>query len=561
MHKLTIAMLTEIPLDPPNLLRALRRRVPMLASAAIAVVLSAMPLLAQHVGVMSLSTLTGETEERARLGQLLGETNPGGFTLRSPSKLTPDRASWTVGIIAPEVRVIGNSALPYSINEGSLWAGRGWSREVTAGFFIQTDRLRLIIAPTVVSEQNRAFQVIPYPQGLSAPPSTPPRSVWANPFHPLPESIDLPIRFGDQSRRQLDAGQSSLALRFPLVAVGIANQNRWWGPGIRNALTLSSNAPGFPHAFVETPRPVPTRFGTFDVQWIVGRLTESDFFDLDSTNNSRSLSGLAATWSPRGDSGLSIGIARLVMARQSNEAIPIGAAFDILRSVGQPNTDMAKSPAALRRDQITSLFARWAFPGAGFETYAEWARFEEPASLRDLLEFPGHSEGYTVGLQWARKLAGRTAFQLQTEASYLEPDPSLRVRPVATTYTSRAVPQGFTQRGRTLGAAIGPGGSSQWLAADVFAAHWRLGPYLGRIRWDNGTLFEPIVPQFKRQDVSLLAGVRGSAAWQGVRLNVDFAHAARFDYLFQTYVLPTGKTGGIDIANNTLAVTLTTAVP
>jgi hypothetical protein len=238
----------------------------------------------------------------------------------------------------------------------------------------------------------------------------------------------------------------------------------------------------------------------------------------------------------------------------------LSSAFDVFRTVGQPNTDTLAASAAAGRDQIFSLFGRWVFSPAGFEAYLEWARFEEPKSLRDFLDFPGHSEGYTLGFQWARPIAPWTAFRLQGEASYFEPDPSLRLRPVAVTYTSRAVPQGFTNAGETLGAAIGPGASSQWLAGDVFSHDWRLGVYLQRIRWDNGTLFEPIVPQFRRQDVTLLAGLRGSVALYGVNLAIDFAHAARYDYLFQAYVLSPVRTGGIDLLNNTLSVTLSTAL-
>jgi hypothetical protein len=45
-----------------------------------------------------------------------------------------------------------------------------------------------------------------------------------------------------------------------------------------------------------------------------------------------------------------------------------------------------------------------------------------------------------------------------------------------------------------------------------------------------------------------------------VNLAIDFAHAARFDYLFQAYVLSPTKTGGIDLLNNTLSITLSTAL-
>jgi hypothetical protein len=556
MPKLTIAVFTTAPFaaSEPTYLRP-RPITKLLTTVVLIGLLAAPSSQAQQVGASPFVMLGSEGEERARLAQLLGSSSPSGFLLRSPSQLSAAAfpvSGWSVGLIGPIAHAVHNSGLPFSLNDGPLWASRGWNEDVTIGIAITAGSFRLIAAPTVINEENHAFQVIPFPQ--NAPEA---RSVWANPFHPLPESIDLPIRFGDRRRQRLDPGQSSATLDVRGVSIGVATQNLWWGPGIRNAITLSNNAAGFPHAFVQTRGPLRTRAGTFNGQWILGQLTESDFFDRDTANNVRSLSGAAFTWSPPSDSGLTLGAARIVIAPGARGGVPVGAAFDVLRTVGHPYTDTLASASG--RDQLTSVFGRWVFPESGLEAYAEWARFEEPKSFRDYIEYPGHSEGYTLGLQWAHPYAPLGAFQLQTEASYLEPDPSLRLRPVATTYTSRTVPQGFTNRGQTLGAATGPGSSSQWLAADLFAQRWRAGAYLGRIRWDNGVLFEPIVPQFKRQDVTLYAGLRGSASWRGVNLMVDFSHGARFNYLFQAYTLGAVKTGGIDLINNTLSITLSTA--
>lgn len=525
----------------------------------LTLLLAAAPASAQCRSTSSLTGLTSEGDERIRLQQLLDRTPSAGYMIRSASRLSPAADSATATptcvLLLPDVRVVHNSGLPFSLNDGPMWAGRGWNESVTAGVAYSSGSVRLIVAPTFLSEQNEAFQVIPYPKG-----KIPIRSIWANPFHPPPESIDLPLRFGDHAITNLNAGQSSLTVTHSNVSFGLANENLWWGPGIRNAITLSNNAPGFPHLFVGTRKPATTRLGTFDAQWILGELSESSFFDTDPSNDHRSLNGAIVTWTPPQDTVITVGIARLALAAWNGSVFPVGHVLDVLRSAGHADVDTNRSTSP-NRDQITSFFARWLFPSAGFEAYAEWARFEEPRTLRDFLESPAHSEGYTIGLQWAHPLDSARTFQLQTEASYLEPDPSLRVRPVAETYTSRGVPQGFTQDGQALGAAIGPGASSQWLAGDVFAHRWRAGVYLGRIRWDNAVLFEPIVPEFKRQDVSLFAGLRGSVSWRGVNLGLDFTHAARFDYLFQAFVLTAPRTGGIDLINNTVSVTLSSALP
>lgn len=524
-----------------------------------AVVICAPSARSQSLPLGPMVQLGSQSEERARLGQLVGESRTGGYLIRSASSLSARARGDSLRrftIVAPELRVVDNSAIPYSLNDGVLWSGRGMNTLLTAGVLFRMKGLELMIAPQLTTSANLPFQVIPYRQD-----SAPRRSIWANPFHGPASSIDLPLRFGDQPIRRLDAGQSSLTFTVRSVSFGFATENLWWGPGIRNAIVLSSNAPGFPHAFVQTAHGIHTRAGTFDAQWIVGRLNESGFFDANASNDARSLSGAVVVWTPPSDSGLSLGMSRTVFAPASSRGFPAGAAFDVLRNVGNPNSGSASDTTAAGPDQLFSLFGRWVFPRAGFEVYGEWARFEQPRSLRDLLLSPGHSQAYTFGLQWARALAPGRRFRLQAEGTYLEPDPSIRVRPVATTYTSRSVVQGYTNRGKTLGASIGPGSSSQWLAADVFGGTGRVGAFAGRIRWDNATLWDPLIPQPKNEDVSLLGGVRASTQFMGVQVLIEYTHAIRLDYLYQDRIAndAVGTHAGVDIANRTLSLTLSAA--
>lgn len=487
-------------------------------------------LVAQRVGMEPLILIGGEGEERRRLEQLVGAPAGDGMLLRSLSRSmpwTPDSSDWRLLILAPELRFVGNSALPLSLNDGALRASRGLNAMLTGGIDMRVGAVRLVVAPQVVAEQNRPFQVIQYPQDPTLP-----RSVWANPFHPLPESIDLPLRFGDRSHTRVEAGQSSLTVRVGPTELGAATENLWWGPGIRNAIVLSNNAAGFPHLLARSAEPLRTRVGALEFDVVLGRLSESPYFDLDPSNDRRTVAGAALAWRPPGSTGLQLGLSRLRIASKGEH------------------------------DQMSSLYGRWLFAPAGFEAYAEWARFEDPTSLRDLLEYPNHSQGYTMGLQWARPLSMRRTFRLQAEVSYLEPSASLRVRPVLTSYTSSRVPQGFTQRGEVLGASIGPGSSSQWLAGDVFAPNWRLGVFGGRIRYDNGVLYEPIVPGFKLQDVSILGGVRASTSYRGIGVSMEFTDTARLNYLYQAYIADAaaGTSGGVDIGNRTLSVTISSAV-
>lgn len=210
------------------------------------------------------------------------------------------------------------------------------------------------------------------------------------------------------------------------------------------------------------------------------------------------------------------------------------------------------------RDQIFGLFARWVFPPSGFEVWGEWARFEEPGGVRDFLQFPQHSQGYTVGLQWVKTGEGDGRLRVQGEISNLEPSATWRHRSVPATYSSRVVPQGYTHRGQVLGAAIGPGASSQWLAFDFFHRRWQAGTFLGRIRWDAGAQYLPVVVPPKREDVSLFWGVRGAAQTGGWLVAAEAGTGVRFNYLFQTFRPDpaTGRAEGVDVANTTLRLSV-----
>lgn len=496
--------------------------------------------------------LAGDLDDQGRLGGLLGLDSLRPQTLRAPSRLLAASPSLITGI-APELFVSSNSNLSFGFNDGPLWQGRGTNLRATTGLIGRWRNVRLVLAPQYVQSSNRAYQVIPYPQ---TGPDSVRRSVWANPFHPAPGGIDYPLRMGEGPIRRLDPGQSSLTVAAGRVEFGVSTENVWWGPGMQSAIVLGPQGPGAPSVFVRTRGPWRTRAGRFDAWLVASALRESAFFDSVSANDQRALGGLAVAWRPPRTTSLEVGAARLVIEAGDPSLASFVAPF---RSVGRPNGPDSLAPGT--RDQLTSFWARWAKPGSGFESWVEWARFEEPASIRDLLLFPGHSQGYTLGLQWARPVTAGTA-RIWAEASYLEPSPSLRLRPVGASYVSNSVVQGFTNRGQMLGAGTGPGSSSQWIGGDWFRRSWRVGASFARIRWDNAAFFTDVVPPEKREDISLLGTVRAGADFRGMHIAADWTHSVRLNYLYQAYLTDpvAGRTAGIDIVNDALTLTITAPV-
>lgn len=394
------------------------------------------------------------------------------------------RLSGAPGWLRPDITIVYNSAMPFSLNDGALWAGRGWNTRVRAGVRARWRRFSLVLAPELVSSENRPFWT---PDTVARPAG---RSAYSTPWHVGTFSIDQPLRFGAQGFTHLDPGQSTLAAQLGDMTVGVSTENEWWGPGIRNAIVLSDNATGIWRGFVRWQR------GNFAARWFLGGLFESRYFDSGPANDRRAITALAATWTP--SANLTLGAARAVYAPLDQWSNIFRHTFDVVRGNG-----------SRERDQVFSLFGRWVFPADGFAVHAEWARNRLPGSLREVLVSPNHTEGYTLGLEVARG-----AVHTEAEVTYLEKSPAYRNLSEETWYTGAAAQQGYTQRGQVIGAAIGPGASSQWLAADYVAPGWRAGLFLGRIRWDNDALYLFPSPIEKRlaHDVSLFGGVR--AHWR-----------------------------------------------
>lgn len=466
-------------------------------------------------------------------------------------------AHMQVLVLEPTLRFTWNSKIPLSLSDGAMWAGRGGNFLFSSGLRIDglggLGPFSLVLAPALVYSQNLPFQVIPD--------STPGRSPYSSPFHHDPFSADLPLRFGDRHLLRIDPGGTSLTIRNDRVAAGVTTENEIWGPGIRNQLVLSANATGVPRIFIRTNKPVRTRIGSIEAKLISGVLTESNFFDNVSANDVRSLNGFLLQLKPAFDSTLNLGIERVVYAPiQSTLTGPLGHALDVFLHwdyIAPPGDQTPDGLANQSADQILAFFARWIFPQSGFEVYGEWARMELPKSLSELLAAWYHTGAYTLGFQWARPRSAHEYLRLQSEITYLEQSRALADRARPDFYTGRVSPQGYTQRGQVVGAAIGPGGSSQWIAIDYIAPSWQLGTYIGRIRWENDALYREIIPTLFKHDVTLLTGLRGALRSRWTDLSFEATFGYRFNYLFQNGFANFGRFRTVDVRNLTLSFAAT----
>jgi hypothetical protein len=497
---------------------------------------------------------------RARLAELRG--GPAFSLIRSTSSLLWGNAGIPDGSVTlpPQIRIVHNSAIPYSANNGGLWSGRGTSSRVGAGAAFKMGRLRIVLAPEVTTSENdsfppRAVNIIPSPAIPAG------RSPFSYPwFANGPYSIDMPLRFGNKRRQQLRPGQSSIFADVRGLAFGFSTENEWWGPGIDNALVLSNNAPGFPHLLLRNSRPLGVRGGDVEFRWLVGGLSESPFFDDTPGNNTRSIASAVVVLRPRVVDNLSIGLARSVIGTSTGwRQIPFRW-LDVLHVGGHPNDgapyDSTLSPGG--RDQLFSIFARWVLPASGAEVYGEWGRLDFPRNLRDLLVEPNRGQAYTLGLQWTRNAFGSGFLHLRVENTSLEQSLALANKFAGVWYTSRRVLQGFTNQGEVLGAAVGPGSSGQVAEVNYFSEGGFFGVEFGRARYSED--IHQVLPMFDylrwcSHDVQLQWGVHGGVATRFGTLSIRSVYQDRLNAYFQGGHGCPRSDGMVDIRNNNLTIT------
>jgi hypothetical protein len=525
----------------------------MLIAAALATALAALPATepkepsdegaSPPCATFEVGPIGSATAELARLAQLTGAApvspqlhlrwssqpevvicqdgraqHPGALEVAAPP------AELKVGVLPIGLRNRYNSASADDRNDGALWAGRGLSTAIEGGFRLRWRFLSATVAPVIAWQQNRDFY---FPLA-----TTTGQSPYANPFNY--GTIDLPVRFGPSAFWTFDPGQSTFRADLWGVAAGISSENLWWGPGQRNSLLMTNSAPGMAHLFLGTSRPVDIWIGWLEAQMVWAKPRDSRWFDTSGTTSPRFFNSLNLGFEPSAIRGLFLGLTRVYvyavppggLTTYQYLGLPLIAPY-LKKSLQTPDNPEGQSPD----NQLTSIYARWVFPGSGLELYGEWGRDDHSWDFKDFVTQPSHSSAGMAGLQKVFPTSSGWVRLVIEAVRTLEVPTNNPPRGVPIFYTHYAETEGYTNRGQMLGAGIGPQGDSQWLAVDYFAGPGWLGGWLERVQ-RNGRWYYDQVHVIRGQDVELALGVRGGWTWPELELNGSLGAAQRYNMNF-----------------------------
>lgn len=431
---------------------------------------------------------------------------------------------------------------PYGWNDGSLIPAAGYQTLFSAGVYAKYSFVSIQLRPEFLFAQNKAFDG--YTQAGNE------TTAWKA-WYVLYNQIDAPERFGTTAYTRILPGQSSIRLTFDPVSFGLSTENLWWGPGIQNSLLMSNTARGFAHLTLNTTRPVNTPAGSFETQVIAGKLNPSGYAPLvpgqdgnmdnlykPKPGDWRYLSGFVFTYHPKWVPGLFLGAARVFqvyhndMGHKIGDYIPFFSSF-LKDSFYDPATGVNSEDAA-RRDQITSVFARWLWTGANAEIYFEYGREDHNWDARDFLLDPEHSRAYTMGFRKIYALNGRPDEQIQVgfETTQLAtPADDVVNRPAGYWYANSQVRAGYTNYGEIIGAGIGPGSGIQTLDMNWVSGLKRLGLQLQRYEHNADLYFKEFPAGEKRRHwVDYSGGVSGDWDFDNILLSASLLYVRQLNY-------------------------------
>lgn len=423
-------------------------------------------------------------------------------------------------LLPVELKQQYNTHHPYGWNDGSMIPAKGYQTQLSFGVFLKKGIISLQLRPEIVFAQNSFFSTFPSEQT---------DSIWASYYNTVLNKIDAPERFGSGKYFRIFPGQSSLRMNYRKISFGFSTENLWWGPGVRNSLLMSNNAPGFPHLSFNSLQPVTSSIGSFEWQLISGELKSSGILPdtsqrlngqslyIPKQNGDRYLNGVVVTWQPKWTKGLFVGFSRVFYQYMSDVASSLNGYLPVFGKFfkgGLPNED------AKKRDQMISFFFRFILPKEKAEFYAEYGRNDHSQNARDFLLEPEHSRAYILGFSKTFENP-KNDVRLFGEITNLQMPSTMLLRAQESWYSHYQVRHGYTNYGQVTGAGIGPGGSSQTIGLQWGKAFNKIGGTIERVVRNNDFYYDAFTPSKQWQKSWADISLNLNKSWLSKRIVYD----------------------------------------
>ena len=418
-----------------------------------------------------------------------------------------------------------NSAYPRGFNDGPVWKGKGLTLESQGGFSGKKGRLSYTLFPIIFFSQNASY--------LQSPIIRTDVSRNAYQFVPDGRNIDWVQRFGDSPFFRFHPGQSEVKMKWGKVITSISTQNYSAGPATHNPIVLGRQGVGFPHLrigsepFDLTIRKLET--GKWELNFLYGLLSESDYFDANSENDQRYFNGMFIAYQPKFLPQMTVAFNRaLYKNTQFFEPWDLLSTIHIFDSGTRGDSINTNDTF----DQLASLSFTWDLPKSGFRAYLEFARNDFSGKLIRFLKEPEHSRAYTIGFEKSVNTASGKEVIISYEHTNLSRNHTFLYQPEPTYYAHHINRQGYTHEGQLLGAGIGPGGNSGHLNVRIVKKDQTIGFLFERIEY-NKDYFVVHIQDRERHNIEYSLGFN----MQRETESVSYGFESILSYNFNRYYI------------------------
>ncbi|MEN9685668.1 MAG: hypothetical protein RLZZ28_1454 [Bacteroidota bacterium] len=425
-----------------------------------------------------------------------------------------------------------NAQLPYEWNQSSMIPAKGYQVLARVGVHAAIGKhISIQLAPEFVYAANNDFE------GFSGQLND---RAWADRYR-FWNTSDIPERFGNDAYTRVFAGQSYIRYNTRAVSFGISTESMWWGPGYRNSLIMSTNAPGFLHATINTIKPIHTGIGSFEGQIIGGQLQSSGFLPprIYSIYNAafvyqpklekdRYVAGMVLTWNPKWTPGLYLGISKASYLYTSDIANPL----DVLPLQGFFGRARTKTEKNGTKASLGSLFIRYVMPAEKAELYMEYGRKDISLMPWNILQSDAYRRAYVAGFRKLFHTKGNAHIQLVAELTQMQAPTAELIREPDSWYTHSYVRQGYTHLGKTIGAGIGPGSNSQTLELAWIKGLKKIGLQFERVRYNSDYYYYAFeyITDFRRHWVDISTTFKADWNFKNLLLSAQIGIVRSYNY-------------------------------
>lgn len=382
---------------------------------------------------------------------------------------------------------------PYGWSDGLMVPNKGHQLWASGGIHARYGWLEIQVAPEMLYAANDSFMTPPARTG----------------------NIDNPERFGVNPIQKINPGQSYVKVNSPWVGIGVSHENLWWGPGQRQAILMSNNAPGFWHGTLHTTKPIETPIGSIEAQMVGGRLSASGLYPYETASDDtwppqapvirrdtswvetewKYLNGLVVNYQPKWLPGLHVGVIRSVLYGSDD----LTSFTDYIQAF-LPILKVTSGEDGGQRNQLMSGYFRYVFPESHAELYAEYGREDAAWDLEDLLNEPEHTRAYLWGFRKIQPLNEEERLEVNLEMVTIQQGTSFLFRARNYSFYTHGLIGGYTHEGQVLGAGIGPGGNSQTATAIYRKGYQALGLRLERFTHNNDLFYSGALSHLRLND-------------------------------------------------------------